>query len=301
MRRKLVKQGSATMMISLPSKWIKENKLGKGDEVELEEQKKELVISIEEKRKEQKTIEINLNNENINDLRVLLTHSYRKGYNKIILKGNLAESKKEISKIVPNVLLGFEITERNQNKIVIENISQPDKSKYSVMISKIFLLINEMPEIVLNNPSLNELEQTKDSCDKFVLFCRKIITEGKINQDPILEWEFLTFLTHIQHTYYYLGKYLLENKLTKDTKLINLLKESQDYFSLLEKSYLKKDLNFIHQINKKKTKYQFGKCLELIEKSKTKQAVVASYIRELFRLIQIGSSPILTEILNKNS
>jgi len=159
MRRKLVKQGSATMMISLPSKWIKENKLGKGDEVELEEQKKELVISIEEKRKEQKTIEINLNNENINDLRVLLTHSYRKGYNKIILKGNLAESKKEISKIVPNVLLGFEITERNQNKIVIENISQPDKSKYSVMISKIFLLINEMPEIVLNNPSLNELEQ----------------------------------------------------------------------------------------------------------------------------------------------
>jgi len=133
------------------------------------------------------------------------------------------------------------------------------------------------------------------------LFCRKIITEGKINQDPILEWEFLTFLTHIQHTYYYLGKYLLENKLTKDTKLINLLKESQDYFSLLEKSYLKKDLNFIHQINKKKTKYQFGKCLELIEKSKTKQAVVASYIRELFRLIQIGSSPILTEILNKNS
>ena len=33
MKRKLVKQGAGTMMISLPTKWIKENNLDKGDEV----------------------------------------------------------------------------------------------------------------------------------------------------------------------------------------------------------------------------------------------------------------------------
>ena len=52
MRRKLVKQGNATLMISLPSKWAKENKLDKGDEIILNEYGRDLIVSTEEVKKE---------------------------------------------------------------------------------------------------------------------------------------------------------------------------------------------------------------------------------------------------------
>ena len=59
MKRKLVKQGAATMMISLPSKWIKENGLDKGDEIELIEQGGELLIKSRESQ-EHNNLKINL-------------------------------------------------------------------------------------------------------------------------------------------------------------------------------------------------------------------------------------------------
>jgi len=49
MRRKLVKQGAATMMVSLPSKWVKDQKLKKGDEVEVSEAEGRLQITTEKK------------------------------------------------------------------------------------------------------------------------------------------------------------------------------------------------------------------------------------------------------------
>ena len=55
MIRKLVKQGAATMMISLPARWIKFNQLGKGDEINLEEKENEIRVTtgkIDKKKKE---------------------------------------------------------------------------------------------------------------------------------------------------------------------------------------------------------------------------------------------------------
>ena len=37
MKRKIVKQGKATMTVSLPSKWIKNNNINNADEVDIEE------------------------------------------------------------------------------------------------------------------------------------------------------------------------------------------------------------------------------------------------------------------------
>ena len=36
MKRKVVKQGKSTLMISLPSKWVKDNNINRGDEIDLQ-------------------------------------------------------------------------------------------------------------------------------------------------------------------------------------------------------------------------------------------------------------------------
>ena len=86
MKRKIVKQGAATMMVSLPSKWVKKNNLEKGDEVDIDEQDKELIITPEKKVEKKKQVTIDITPDKKDNIYPILTHAYRRGFDKIILK-----------------------------------------------------------------------------------------------------------------------------------------------------------------------------------------------------------------------
>ena len=135
--------------------------------------------------------------------------------------------------------------------------------------------------------------------DKLILLCRRLIIKEKIEIDPLINWELLTFLMHIEHAYYYLYEYAHKNKIKFSNETINLIENLGDYFDFYYNAFYKKDISYIHKLNKLKNEYQFKKCLQLIENLKTKEIIIASYLRELFRLIQIGTSPILSELIEK--
>jgi len=305
MKRKLVKQGAATLMVSLPSKWIKENNLGKGDEVEVEEAGRELILSTKELAKGRQEVTIKISEENKQNIKNILTHLYRRGFDRIVLENIDVILLKEIRAITNNLLLGFELTQREGKKCIIENISEPLEQKYEIMLKKVFSIIQETQSIVLNDfqqgkfQNIEEIEEIRNQQDKFILFCRRLLIREKNNN--LLEWELLTFLMHIEHSYYYMYSYALENKIKTDKEIIILLKELNNYFSLFYDAYYKKEIECVNKINKLKTKYQFGECFKALEKAKGKEIVIFSYIREIFRLIQIGTSPILAEILEKTN
>ena len=102
MKRKLVKQGAATMMISLPSKWIRENKLEKGDEIEVSEQEGNLIIGRAAKSKGE--ITLSLDGDNRKDIFNILSHAYRNGYDKILVKNTDKEAVKQIKTITESDL-----------------------------------------------------------------------------------------------------------------------------------------------------------------------------------------------------
>ena len=45
MKRKIVKHGNSTLTVSLPSKWAKNNSLKQGDEIDVIENGKELILN----------------------------------------------------------------------------------------------------------------------------------------------------------------------------------------------------------------------------------------------------------------
>ena len=295
MKRKIVKQGAATMMISLPSKWIKKNELLKGDEIDLDEKDNDIIISTSENKKARKEITIKLTDKNKGNIKNVLTHLYRRGYDKIIFENFDLSDFKEIKRST-RLLLGFEITEKDGDKCVLENISEPSESKYDVMLRKVFLIIEEQFDVIINDfetGKYNELEEIEDgrvNADKFVVFCRRLLLKEKYEKEALLGWELLTFLMHIHHASYYLYKYADENKVKVDKNAIKLLRDLKGYFGLLYDAYYDKDINKIHKINEQRKKYQFGECLKLIENSSGKNSVVFSHIREIFRLVQVGTS-----------
>jgi len=302
----LVKQGTATIMISVPSKWCKANNLNKGDEVDVEESENDLRISTSEITKQKKETMISINEENQKELRNILTHLYRKGFDKITIENVSIQSMRNIRNIVEKLLLGFEITEKNGSQCMIENISEPSEGKYGAMLNKVFLIMRESFEMLEEDfetgklQNLQEMEEIKIQQDRLILFCRRLLIGSYAGENMALEWELLTFLTHIQHAVFYLYKFASENRIKPESQMYSLIKSLNEYFRLLYGVYRNKNIRLIHKINYLKDSYQFGKCIEAIEKGKGKNAVVYSYIRELFRLIQLGTSPLLGEILEEN-
>ena len=247
------------------------------------------------------TIEITENNRK--DIKVILTHLYRKGFNTIRINNITTELLNEIKTVTEELLLGFEITEQSDDKCTIENISEPTEEKFDALFRRIFLIIKETQAIITKDfesnafTHLKEIEEFNTQLDKFVLFCRRIVAKEKYEKNPIITWELLTFLTHIQHAHYYLYKYASENKIKTDKNMTYLTNSLKEYFDLYYEAYFRKDIKYIHKINQLKTEFHFGQCIKYLELSSGKNNVVHSYIREIFRIIQIGTSPLLSELI----
>ena len=79
MKRKLVKLGESTIMISLPQKWINKFNLKKGDEIELEEKDNMIEITTDLKT-EIKEKEIELNGMDPYSVKRYLSALYKTGY-----------------------------------------------------------------------------------------------------------------------------------------------------------------------------------------------------------------------------
>jgi phosphate uptake regulator len=289
-------------MVSLPASWVKERKLSKGDVVHIELDNSHVLISADNASGEKKKTSIDAASQSIEVLQVLITHAYREGVDIITIKSVTSEIMKSIRSVVTTLLLGFEITNTQSNVCVIENLSEPSDNQYDPILRRLFLLIKEMVSLMQKDfvtaiyDNAEEIAAMKNQFDKFNLFCRRLLHKEVL---PNAEHQLLLLssLMQIAHNFDYLYTFALTKKVTVDKDVKDLLIHTQKYFDLLYTAYYKKDISLINTINQLKTKYQFGVCLEKIEKGSN--AVLFSYLREIFRAIQLGSSPVLSILLDK--
>ena len=299
MKRKLIKQGKGGFTIYLPKMWIDSRELGEGDSINISENDNFLIVGCERKKKKEITIDIK--EENKEDIKNLLTHIYRKGFDLVTIKNTDLKSLRQIKNVTSELLLGFEITDRGENYCILENLSEPTEKKYDSLLKQNFLIIKETIDFIISDfgkyEGLKEVEDLMKQQDKFILFCRRILLKEKFEKDSITNWELLTFLMHIQHSLYYMYKHTSENKIKKDYEVLRVLINIRDYFDLIHKAYFKKDIKCLHKINKLKDEYVFKKSFELLEKSKGQKATLHAHFRGIFRWIQLSSSPVMSTLL----
>ncbi|HJO15205.1 MAG TPA: hypothetical protein QGG70_04100, partial [Candidatus Pacearchaeota archaeon] len=280
MKRKLVKQGAATMMISLPSKWIRKNELNKGDEIDLEERDGNILLRTSSVLKHKKEVILEITPENKDDFKNLVLHAYKRGADRVIIRGVNRESLKVIQKISRR-LLGFELTDQEGDTVILESLTEPADGTFNIMIKKIFLVFQDQIDDIIEDFTSGKYENEKENEDSYfngdrlIQFCRRILTKSSRTQSSVLQWGFVTTLSMVHNEIDYMYKYGLENKLKVESKTINLLKEyKENYLSLLYEIYINKRIEDIHKIRKLSYQYQYGKCYELLENSKGKQSVI---------------------------
>ena len=138
MKRKVISLGKRTAVATLPSHWLKENKLNTGDFIDLEEHGNWLSISKIGQNKD------SFKEDNIQQLDSMTNRYigalYKAGYDKIQLK----VKKKQISIIqetLEKTCIGLEIIKITENEIHIQRIAKLDEIDVESLIKRMFFTL----------------------------------------------------------------------------------------------------------------------------------------------------------------
>ncbi|MEK6823205.1 MAG: hypothetical protein AABY13_05225, partial [Nanoarchaeota archaeon] len=294
-KRALIPQGSGGLTIYLPKRWVARKGLEGGDQVDVFESDTKLVIGAAAAKDREK--EITITKENRGDVQTLLTHAYRTGAERIVLRGVDEKLLPQVRKTTEELLLGFELA-RQDDTVTLENVFEPVQEKYDAVLRRLFLIIKESIELLVRNGragayDAREMASLRQRHDKYALFCRRLLMKELHGDDIVLSWELLTFLVHVEHALAYCHAYAAASRLVLDARMLALTKAFKDYFGLYYDAFYTNDMAKVHAINDLKDRYQFGECIKALEASRGKKTVYYAYLRELFRLVQVGSSPIV--------
>jgi phosphate uptake regulator len=294
MKRKLVKHGDATMMISLPAKWLRENKHGKGDELEVTERGRELIVGGSLEKGKQST-EISLGSLTESSIRTILTNAYRVGYDKIKVYFKDKKAVEIIESTLHTDLLGFELIKKEKDYVIIENITEPSKDQFDNIFSKIFLNIDDLFEILEDNfrGEKKEFSQTEQKIKQFDNFCRRIISKKGLDDDLRLKWVFHSDLIHAQREIYHVLRYLEKNKIKISKEILDLLENSKKIFELLKQSYNEKNILKLEQIHDLEKEIYYKKGYNLLRKVKDNESIIVHHLLNTIRGFYLASSPLI--------
>jgi len=285
-------------MVSLPSKWVKANELSKGSEVDIDEIRKDILISTSAKSKKSET-SIKLIGLTESSIRTLITNSYRSGYDKIMVEFENNEQFIIMKKVIDTRLIGFEITKKQTKTCIVENITEPSEDQFNNILNKIFLNIEEFFEITKKrmNSENEDYEDLSNLIQKYDNFCRRIIVKRKLqDQNSEMFWAFISSIIRGYRDLYYLNKLL--GKIKVSQKTIELLEGSEKIYKLLIQAYKEKNPENLGKIHELEKELVLKKAYSLLEKSKGKENIIIYRITSSIRQFYQAVSP-LTGIVFK--
>lgn len=210
--RKLIKFGENSYVISLPTKWIKENKLKKGDIVNIELDNDHInLYPCTPKKEEQKISEVIIDYDKLKTakhLKIHLTAAYINGYDQITLSGTgLLKESNKIREVIKD-FIGLETIEQTPNKVVLREFVDVKEVSFQDVIRRIDRIILSMIEDTENhlkgkNDYIAILKQKDADIFKLYNFIFRAIkyslkqghknTAKLTNEEILYYWEFANF------------------------------------------------------------------------------------------------------------
>ena len=158
--RKLQKTGGSTLIVSLPKKWITENKLKAGAEVRLTEQPNSTItIDPNQTNLRKKISVVKCNDEESQHLFRDLIGVYLAGGTEIKVIGNprlTVKERKTIRKFSASVI-GLEIIEEEATQAILTDMSNPGALPFRTAIKRLYKIVSAM-----YNDSILILEGSED-------------------------------------------------------------------------------------------------------------------------------------------
>lgn len=253
MKRKVIKQGNNTLTITLPRKWVSKFEVGAGDEINLEESDKSLIISSD---KMKGLSETNISFEGLNQplLWRIIYGVYRVGYDSIHITfdpekkyknvyTNLANSKEKITmnsiEVIQDALSclsGMVIIEQGKDYCLIKDLGGTTDREFDNALRRIFFIIEEMGSDCLclfkekKDSIVKGIDINDISADKFSDYCLRVLNKKwyKNFKKTSIIYSIILLLEFIADEYKRVSYHLL--KLRNNSKELFLIFEEVNKF-----------------------------------------------------------------------
>ena len=293
MRRKLIRQGNNALTVTLPAKWLQENNLNAGDEIDIDYEGKVLSLSQSNKGKHEKTVSITVDTNDFELYRSLIGSYYRAGYDVINVHYSNVGTLLLLQKIV-DVLYGFEILDSSETGCVIKNMYSFETTDVQTYFTKMIHIITTMQSLIHNHVtskkkcSDEELSQFKFNAAKMRDIIARIIVHEKSLDQNVFPYYLLSFnLWNITRNYYKIFKTLKYNAKLSPSSL-SFFNETNSFFSdffgrLQKHSHSEIDKRY-------RTLVSNG---ELLQSDKNNQHLLLGYCINILMLLQSSNSTVL--------
>ena len=215
--RKVIPLGNSSLVVSLPIEWVRQNKINKGDLVDVNIQNDQSLIITPEYEREPKEDKISLTieeNETEESITRIIIGCYLNGYETIILKSKKKFSNKQHQAVRSTIKsLYLRIIESTTSKITIQTLMDESKASVLLSIERMHLITGSMCDDVLNSMRYRDMDLARsvvnleDDVDQYLFFLLRLIrsaliypplaSELELELVDCLDWQ--TLIYRIEH------------------------------------------------------------------------------------------------------
>ncbi|MBI2581395.1 phosphate uptake regulator PhoU [Candidatus Woesearchaeota archaeon] len=283
MLRKIIRLGKETYVVSLPSAWMKQHRLKKGDELEVEETGPKLLISPKSEAKQGKAVA------DVSGIRPiikrLLGALYKSGYDEFEVR---FESREELSSIkeVMGEFVGFELIEEGKSHAIIKNVSHIIPDEFDSMQRKMMFVISTMAEECLDAAAAKDWKKLQllagmdADVNRYADFCRRILnTVGhRVVKRVPPSYYIVEQLERIGDSYREICAYCGNSRIGIGTDVAAAFGKVNSFFRQFQKAYARFDVKGIAEFAR--THYELVKDSEnLLQQADRKELPVLVWLK----------------------
>ncbi len=309
MKRKAIQLANKTTVVSLPIKWVKENNIKKGEDLEVEEDGENLIVRSSKERSSNKiTINLNDNMDKI-IIRNLFFFAHTLGHDEIELKFGSKINPNQISELATQ-FDGIELLKQTESSAIFTQVVDESSKKFEEILNRAFEVTGYLADETLNlikkkdYKSLKNLFPLERSNTRLTNHCSRILLKKwPYKKSDVLflfmiNWNLELIADFYRKICYELS---LENKnnktLSKDT--ISLIGKTNKLFDDYFKLFKKFDMNLLTTILKEKR--QIGEKMgKIFYNHKGIDPIVGHYLMDIVTYVQ-DSAILLLALKNKDS
>jgi len=299
LKRKVIKHGPSTYIISLPVEWVKKHNITKGAELEVNEEGKNIIVSSEN---EEKPLEITVDITGLDrtSIMYIIRSFYRLGYDTINVifnkpttiyqRNNKTLNTLSVIHTEVNRLIGYEIIQEGEKSCTIKDLQGTSEKDFETILRRIFLLIvdtsRDLIEGIKNNDKslLETIENKHDTITKFVSYCLRLLNKKSfiIQRKASYYYHIIALLDRITDVIKYSAREIIAYNKKLNTQIIGIIeiivKDKYNYYQL----FYDYNNNKITEINT--NRYKAEKELKKIPESvKTAEIIIAN---SMFQILE---------------
>ncbi len=228
MKRNLIAQGANSYTVTLPKRWIEQQKLQAGSEVDVSIVDNKVIIRGALNKEQKEIAEINTKDDTIKTARTKISANYRQGKNHLIIRGIENKSKLEFQRMLHS-FEGIEFVKETSDSIeVILQLPNGDIKNVTTRLFQMVLMM--LDETMQETQSAKELNQfLKQEVMKLRDKGLRLIESAKYMEQSLMYHEIITTLEKI-------GYCVVQLQQFKESKKIPV-KEMEDISLYLRKLY----------------------------------------------------------------